>query len=44
MSSVGSGGTPTLAIVALIVAVVALVAAGLALVSGRGGGGGRPLA
>jgi uncharacterized protein YcnI len=43
-SAVGSGGTPTLTIVALIVAALALVAAGLALISGRGGGGGRPLA
>jgi hypothetical protein len=46
VSSIGGGGTSTLAIVAVVIAVVALIAAGFALVSRVGGDDGRrrPLA
>lgn len=44
VSSVGGGDTPVLSIVAVILGALALAAAGLALASGRSGGGGRPLA
>jgi uncharacterized protein YcnI len=40
----GGGGTSTLTLVALVVGVLGLLASGFALASGRGDGGGRPLA
>ena len=44
VSSVGGGDTPLLSIIAVILGALALAGAGLALASGRSGGGGRPLA